>query len=190
MPRQPLRILLVEDYEPARIGLIDKLTEAGFRIAGEAGSIAVARSLAPRLAFDIALIDVYLPDGDGIEFAAELRAHDADTTIVILTLSTKPNDLLRALRVRDEHCRFPGCRQPVRRCDVDHTHDAALGGQTEIHNLAHLCRRHHTLKHATDWQVRQLGGGSLEWTSPTGLVYIDVPTPTLPFIPSGDPPPF
>ena len=99
-------------------------------------------------------------------------------------------DLLRALRVRDEHCRFPGCHQPVRRCDVDHTHDAALGGQTEIHNLAHLCRRHHTLKHATDWQVRQVGGGSLEWTSPTGLVYIDVPTPTLRFIPSGDPPPF
>jgi len=99
-------------------------------------------------------------------------------------------DLLRALRVRDEHCRFPGCRQPVRRCDVDHTHDAALGGQTHIDNLAHLCRRHHTLKHATDWQVRQLGGGSLEWTSPTGLVYVDVPTPTLRFIPSGDPPPF
>jgi hypothetical protein len=99
-------------------------------------------------------------------------------------------DLLRALRVRDEHCRFPGCRQPVRRCDVDHTHDAALGGQTEIHNLAHLCRRHHTLKHATDWQVRQVGGGSREWTSPTGLVYIDVPTPIRRFIPSGDPPPF
>jgi hypothetical protein len=99
-------------------------------------------------------------------------------------------DLLRALRVRDEHCRFPGCRQPVRRCDVDHTHDAALGGDTHIDNLAHLCRRHHTLKHATDWQVRQLGAGSLEWTSPTGLVYIDVPTPTLRFIPSGDPPPF
>jgi hypothetical protein len=99
-------------------------------------------------------------------------------------------DLLRALRVRDEHCRFPGCRQPVRRCDVDHTHDAALGGPTEIHNLAHLCRRHHTLKHATEWQVKQVGGGSLEWTSPTGLIYIDVPTPTLRFIPSGDPPPF
>lgn len=99
-------------------------------------------------------------------------------------------DLLRTLRVRDEHCRFPGCRQPVRRCDVDHTHDAALGGPTHIDNLAHLCRRHHTLKHATDWRVRQLGVGALEWTSPTGFVYIDVPTPTLRFVPSGDPPPF
>ncbi len=99
-------------------------------------------------------------------------------------------DLLRTLRVRDEHCRFPGCRQSVRRCEADHTHDAALGGPTHIDNLAHLCKRHHTLKHATDWHVRQLGGGTLEWTSPTGLVYIDVPAPTLRFIPSGDPPPF
>lgn len=99
-------------------------------------------------------------------------------------------DLLRTLRVRDEHCRFPGCRQPVQRCDVDHTHDAALGGETRVDNLAHLCRRHHSLKHATDWRVRQLGGGTLEWTSPTGLTYIDVPVRTLRFIPSGDPPPF
>jgi hypothetical protein len=132
---------------------------------------------------------------------ARCLAHDASgwdrvmihpVTAAVLTVDRyRPSaDLLRTLRVRDEHCRFPGCRQPVRRCDVDHTHDAAFGGQTHIDNLAHLCRRHHTLKHATDWQVRQLGGGTLEWTSPTGLVYIDVPTPTLRFIPSGDPPPF
>ena len=98
MSRPPLRVLLVEDSEVARRGLTAKLVEAGFRVVGEAASIAVARSLAPRLAFDIALIDVYLQDGDGIEFAAELRATDAATTIVMLTVSKKPNDLLRALR--------------------------------------------------------------------------------------------
>lgn len=98
MPRTSLRVLLVEDYEPARVGLTEKLDEVGFRVVGEAGTIATARSLASRLEFDIALIDVYLPDGDGIELAAELRAADANLTIVILTLSTKPNDLLRALR--------------------------------------------------------------------------------------------
>lgn len=99
-------------------------------------------------------------------------------------------DLERALRVRDEHCRFPGCRQPPWRCDRDHTHDAARGGRTCLQNLACLCRRHHTLKHATEWGVRQLGGGTLEWTSPTGLTYIDIPPTTLRFIPDGDPPPF
>ncbi|MDX6375885.1 MAG: hypothetical protein QOE98_188 [Gaiellaceae bacterium] len=98
MPRPALRVLLVEDSETARRGLTAKLTEAGFRIAGEAASVAVARALHPRIEFDIALIDVYLQDGDGIELAAEMRAADAGTTIVVLTVSTKPNDLLRALR--------------------------------------------------------------------------------------------
>ena len=98
MPRPSLRILLVEDHELARRALTAKLAEAGFRVVGEAATLAAARSLAPRLAFDIALIDVYLQDGDGIDFAAELRTADADTTIVILTGSKKPNDLLRALR--------------------------------------------------------------------------------------------
>lgn len=58
-------------------------------------------------------------------------------------------DLKRFLRARDEHCRFPGCRQPVHRCDIDHGHDWAHGGTTCSENLHHLCRRHHTLKHAT-----------------------------------------
>jgi two-component system nitrate/nitrite response regulator NarL len=98
LPRSALRVLLVEDSETARRGLTEKLTEAGFRIAGEAASVAVARALHPRIEFDIALIDVYLQDGDGIELAAEMRAADAGTTIVLLTVSTKPNDLLRALR--------------------------------------------------------------------------------------------
>jgi two-component system nitrate/nitrite response regulator NarL len=98
LPRPALRVLLVEDSETARRGLTEKLTEAGFRIVGEAASVAVARALHPRIEFDIALIDVYLQDGDGIELAAEMRAADAGTTIVLLTVSTKPNDLLRALR--------------------------------------------------------------------------------------------
>jgi hypothetical protein len=103
----------------------------------------------------------------------------------------RPNeDLRRTLRVRDEHCRFPGCRTATWRCDIDHSHDAALGGTTDHENLAHLCRRHHTLKHARGWGIRHLGAGTLEWTSPAGQIYIDVPTPTLRFVPSADPPPF
>ena len=119
-----------------------------------------------------------------------VMTHPVTGAVLAVDRYRHTKDLERTLRVRDEHCRFPGCRQPFWRCDIDHTHDAALGGQTSEHNLAHLCRRHHVLKHATDWQVRQLGGGTLEWTSPTGLTYIDIPTPTLRFIPNADPPPF
>ena len=96
-----------------------------------------------------------------------------------------PNaDLKRFLRARDEHCRFPGCRQPVHRCDIDHGTDWAHGGTTCAHNLHHLCRRHHTLKHATPWHVRNLSGGILEWTSPTGKIYIDDPPSRVRFTPT------
>ncbi|MFT4279891.1 DUF222 domain-containing protein [Microbacterium sp.] len=95
----------------------------------------------------------------------------------------RPTDQLkRALRVRDEHCRFPGCRIPTHRCDIDHTVARAHDGPTGVTNLAHLCRRHHTLKHHSAWRVRQTGDGVLHWTSPTGRVYPDRPARTLAFV--------
>ncbi|BDV31170.1 HNH endonuclease signature motif containing protein [Microbacterium terricola] len=99
-------------------------------------------------------------------------------------------ELKRFLHARDERCRFPGCRRRARRTDIDHTIDAALGGETSECNLACFCRRHHTLKHATEWRVRQLGAGVLEWTGPTGRSYLDRPPSTVRFVPDADPPPF
>ena len=92
----------------------------------------------------------------------------------------------RFLNARDQHCRFPGCRRPARRCDHDHTRDHAHGGPTDICNLACLCSRHHTLKHATEWKVRQLPGGTLEWISPTGRPYLDHPPRRVVFVPGDD----
>ncbi len=49
-------------------------------------------------------------------------------------------EMRRHLQVRDQHCRFPGCRMSTRRSDADHTIDFQFGGPTEVSNLAHLCR--------------------------------------------------
>ncbi|MDR6168024.1 hypothetical protein QE367_002228 [Microbacterium paludicola] len=97
----------------------------------------------------------------------------------------------KLLMARDQHCRFPGCRRAAIRCELDHTIDYALGGHTHIFNLAHLCQRHHSMKQFTKWEVRQVGGGVLEWTSPLGRIYReDVPIPAVCFtIDTADPPP-
>ncbi|TFV84150.1 HNH endonuclease [Microbacterium sp. dk485] len=111
-------------------------------------------------------------------------------TVLEVDRYTPRADQQRFLRARDQHCRGFGCRQPAHRCQVDHNHEHHEGGPTAIGNLAHLCTRHHTLKTETAWTVRQLGDGSLEFTSPLGNVYTDEPPPRVMFIPDGDPPPF
>jgi Domain of unknown function (DUF222) len=92
-----------------------------------------------------------------------------------------PADLAGYLRVRDGGCRFPGCSRMAAGCDVDHTTDWATGGATRHDNLAHLCRKHHRLKHRTGWRMSQLPGGEIRWTSPAGREYIS--TPAHPFRP-------
>lgn len=77
----------------------------------------------------------------------------------------------RYLVARDGGCRWPMCRCRPGRCDADHTQAYSEGGKTAVDNLTLFNRRHHVMKHASPWRIRHLGGGSLEFTSPTGRVY-------------------
>jgi hypothetical protein len=99
-----------------------------------------------------------------------------------------PADLRTALLVRDATCRFPGCRRRAARCDLDHSIAWQDGGCTELGNLAHLCRKHHRLKHEAGWTVTHDDGGILTWTSPVGRVYRTEPATTL-WPPTPAPPP-
>ena len=86
------------------------------------------------------------------------------------TAYTPTAALADLIRARDRTCRFPGCRQPARRCDLDHI-IAWPAGPTTQENLVALCRHHHRLKHQTRWTVHAEHGGRLHWTSPTGHRY-------------------
>jgi len=89
--------------------------------------------------------------------------------------SYRPSAALADLiRGRDNTCRFPGCRQPAHRCDIDHTVPYPTG-PTSPANLATLCRHHHRLKHTGGWTVHQHRDGHLTWTSPTGRTYTTIP---------------
>ena len=101
------------------------------------------------------------------------------TGMVTETDAYSPTESMkRHLRARDQRCRFPGCRVPAARCDIDHNHDHAKGGRTAICNLCHLCRGHHVLKHpdAPDddrWTAHLQSDGTVAWTSPLGRVHSD-----------------
>lgn len=82
------------------------------------------------------------------------------------------------VRVRDRECRFPGCRRPSQRGDLDHvtawTHEGATGPA----NLVGLCRRHHRLKNASGWTYHlHQAGHELRITTPSGQTYTSTPEP-------------
>lgn len=100
---------------------------------------------------------------------------------------TPTEGMRRFLRARDQHCRFPGCRMPVHRCEVDHNHDHAKGGRTRLDNLSHFCAGHHVLKHPDvgddhRWSARSRADGTVEWTSPLGRRYPDHPSRRVMFV--------
>jgi hypothetical protein len=89
-----------------------------------------------------------------------------------VTEAYRPRLLLQEfIRARDVTCRFPGCRQPAARCDLDHTRPHGKGGRTCRCNLGPFCRHHHRLKHESDWVVVQPEPGTFVFTSPTGRTY-------------------
>ena len=80
--REP-SILLIEDNAPLADNLVEILADAGYR-AATAGTCADARVASER-GFSVALVDVRLPDGDGIALARELKERSPDSLIILLT---------------------------------------------------------------------------------------------------------
>ena len=82
-----------------------------------------------------------------------------------------PQALVDFLLARDRTCRFPGCRQPASKSDIDPAQSWETGGETKPENLGLLCRRHHRLKTHGRWALMSNSDGSCEWTSPVGKKY-------------------
>jgi hypothetical protein len=86
-----------------------------------------------------------------------------------------PAAMRRIIEERDGRCRYPGCRRPARRADIDHTIPHQRGGPTCPCNLSALCRRHHKLKQTKGWKLQQLWPGVFLWITPTGHWHIVTP---------------
>jgi len=85
------RVLLVEDHAAFRGALITMLNmQLDLEVVGQAGSLAEARTATALEEVDVAVVDVFLPDGNGMELVRELRQADPRLPIVILTGGVDP----------------------------------------------------------------------------------------------------
>ena len=81
-----LRILLVDDHQVVRLGvraLIDD--QPGMAVVGEAGTVREAVRQAKELAPDIVVLDIRLPDGNGVDVCRRIKADLPETRVIILT---------------------------------------------------------------------------------------------------------
>lgn len=69
------------------------------------------------------------------------------------TRRTVSGGLRRALVVRDDGCRYPGCRAPTGWCDAHHVIHWRHNGQTILVNLVLLCDHHHHVVHRPGWSA-------------------------------------
>lgn len=94
----PIRVFLLDDHEVVRRGLRDLLGAApGIEVAGEAATAAQALARGPALKPDVAVLDVRLPDGDGITVCRELRSRMPDLACLMLTSFDDEDALLDAI---------------------------------------------------------------------------------------------
>ena len=91
-----IRVLLVDDHASFRQPLAYMLQrEPDITVVGQAGSLAEARRLLEGV--DVAVVELGLPDGDGVELIKELRSSNPRGMVLILTASADPRERARAV---------------------------------------------------------------------------------------------
>jgi DNA-binding NarL/FixJ family response regulator len=96
---QPIRILVADDHPVVRDGLVAVLsTQPDFEVVGEAANGVEAVELAQRLQPDVVLIDLEMPNGDGVTAIEQLRAHNQTLGIVVFTAFDTDDRIVSALR--------------------------------------------------------------------------------------------
>ncbi len=91
-----ISVLLVDDHLSFRQPLAFMLArEADIQVIGQAGSVEEARKFYAEA--DVALVDLDLPDGDGVDFIVDLVATNPQSTALVLTGSVCPSHHARAL---------------------------------------------------------------------------------------------
>ena len=93
-----IRLLLADDHRMLREGLRRSMVDEGFEVVGEADNGEEAVRLVAELRPDVVLMDVSMPEMDGVEATRLIRATDVDTRVIMLTMHADSDVLADALR--------------------------------------------------------------------------------------------
>src|SRR5918911_874279 len=94
----PITVFLLDDHEIVRRGVADLLqSDPGITVIGEAKNAAEAVARVPALRPDVAILDVRLPDGDGVTVCRELRSRMPDLKVIMLTSYSDDEALFEAI---------------------------------------------------------------------------------------------
>mgnify|MGYP001178251866 CR=1 FL=1 len=93
-----LCILVVEDDVPIRRGIVHTLRFHGYEVR-EAGSRSSGAACLEEGEIDLLLLDLNLPDGDGLDLLRELRSHRVELPVIILTARGEEAERVQGLRL-------------------------------------------------------------------------------------------
>src|SRR5580765_8965053 len=98
MTNVPIRVFLLDDHEVVRRGVRDLLeAEDDIEIVGEAGTAEEAVGRIPATSPDVAVLDVRLPDGSGVEVCRDVRSARPDLACIMLTSFADDEALFEAI---------------------------------------------------------------------------------------------
>jgi DNA-binding NarL/FixJ family response regulator len=96
--RSPIKVFLLDDHEIVRQGVRDLLeAQPDIRVTGEAGTASSALARIPALRPDVAILDVRLPDGDGVSVCRDLRSQMPEVACLMLTSVDDDEALFNAI---------------------------------------------------------------------------------------------
>jgi DNA-binding NarL/FixJ family response regulator len=80
-----VRLVIVDDHEALRDALAAALGQRGIEVVGAAGNVAAGLDLVEHAEADVALVDIRLPDGSGIDLTRDLLTRRPDLAVVLYT---------------------------------------------------------------------------------------------------------
>ena len=109
----PMRVLVIEDYEPVRQSIVQGLSEAGFAVDAT-GDGTEGLWYAGSGDYDVILLDLMLPGTDGLTILQKLRTQGNPVHVLVLTAKDTLDDRLRGLNLgADDYLvkpsRWPNC---------------------------------------------------------------------------------